>query len=43
MSYTYVDDQILTSNDATFILSVVTCFDKEFVIKDLGRLNYFLT
>ncbi|XP_021992186.1 uncharacterized mitochondrial protein AtMg00810-like [Helianthus annuus] len=38
----YVDDLILTGNHSQTILSFVTTLDKEFAIKDLGRLNYFL-
>ncbi|XP_021986393.1 uncharacterized mitochondrial protein AtMg00810-like [Helianthus annuus] len=38
----YVDDLILTGNHSPTIKSFVTTLDKEFAIKDLGRLNYFL-
>lgn len=35
----YVDDLILTGNDAIVLRPVITRLDKEFAIKDLGRLN----
>ncbi|XP_022007495.1 uncharacterized mitochondrial protein AtMg00810-like [Helianthus annuus] len=38
----YVDDLILTGNHSPTIKSFITTLDKEFAIKDLGRLNYFL-
>ncbi|XP_022024221.1 uncharacterized mitochondrial protein AtMg00810-like [Helianthus annuus] len=38
----YVDDLILTGNHSSTILSFISCLNKEFAIKDLGKLNYFL-
>ncbi|CAM8970236.1 unnamed protein product [Rhodiola kirilowii] len=38
----YVDDIILTGNDSTVIRQFIARTDKEFSIKDLGSLHYFL-
>ncbi|KAI3494496.1 hypothetical protein L1887_40744 [Cichorium endivia] len=38
----YVDDLILTGNDAHVIQSFITKLHNEFAIKDLGKLNFFL-
>ncbi|KAJ9561510.1 hypothetical protein OSB04_006670 [Centaurea solstitialis] len=38
----YVDDLILTGNQATVIQSFINKLHAEFAIKDLGRLSYFL-
>ncbi|GJT04509.1 retrovirus-related pol polyprotein from transposon RE1 [Tanacetum coccineum] len=38
----YVDDIILTGNDAPSIRSFISHLNKEFSITNLGRLNYFL-
>ncbi|KAJ0474222.1 putative RNA-directed DNA polymerase [Helianthus annuus] len=38
----YVDDLILTGNDDEILRSFISHLHREFAIKDLGRLNYFL-
>ncbi|XP_022040277.1 uncharacterized mitochondrial protein AtMg00810-like [Helianthus annuus] len=38
----YVDDIIITGNNDTFITNFTTRLDKEFKIKDLGLLQFFL-
>ncbi|MFS7939299.1 putative RNA-directed DNA polymerase [Helianthus anomalus] len=38
----YVDDIILTGNNEKFIHNFTSCLNKEFKIKDLGSLNFFL-
>jgi hypothetical protein len=38
----YVDDLILTGNNKTILDAFITSLQKEFAIKDLGKLNYFL-
>lgn len=38
----YVDDLILTGNDESIITTFVSHLNREFAIKDLGALNYFL-
>nr|GEU64325.1 hypothetical protein [Tanacetum cinerariifolium] len=38
----YVDDLILTGNQPYVLTTFITRLDKEFAIKDLGALNYFL-
>lgn len=38
----YVDDIILTGNHTTLIRDFITRLNKEFLITDLGKLNYFL-
>ncbi|KAJ0834758.1 putative RNA-directed DNA polymerase [Helianthus annuus] len=38
----YVDDLILTGNQPSTIQSFISCLNREFAIKDLGKLNYFL-
>ena len=38
----YVDDLIVTSNDVTMIKNVKLMVSKEFDMKDLGELCYFL-
>ncbi|KAA0026101.1 putative mitochondrial protein [Cucumis melo var. makuwa] len=38
----YVDDIIVTSNDSVLISTLIKSLDKQFALKDLGRLTYFL-
>lgn len=38
----YIDDLILTSNQEHVMKAFTTHLNKEFAIKDLGKLNYFL-
>ncbi|KAJ0494958.1 putative RNA-directed DNA polymerase [Helianthus annuus] len=38
----YVDDIIITGNNQDVIKTFTECLHKEFKIKDLGKLNYFL-
>ncbi|KAI3694073.1 hypothetical protein L1987_77032 [Smallanthus sonchifolius] len=38
----YVDDIIITGNNENFINNFTSCLNKEFKIKDLGSLNFFL-
>jgi hypothetical protein len=38
----YVDDIIITGDDATEITRVKSCLSKSFEVKDLGQLRYFL-
>ncbi|KAG6415796.1 hypothetical protein SASPL_123214 [Salvia splendens] len=38
----YVDDIIVTGNDQSLLQRFISQIHKEFAIKDLGRLNYFL-
>ncbi|XP_071687138.1 uncharacterized mitochondrial protein AtMg00810-like [Rutidosis leptorrhynchoides] len=38
----YVDDIILTGNNASMVRDFITRLNKEFLITDLGKLNYFL-
>jgi Reverse transcriptase (RNA-dependent DNA polymerase) len=38
----YVDDIILTENNASFIQQFVQMLDQRFIIKDLGQLHFFL-
>lgn len=38
----YVDDIILTGNNTEFISLFISRLHKQFAIKDLGKLNYFL-
>uniref|UniRef100_A0A251RWD9 Putative zinc finger, CCHC-type n=1 Tax=Helianthus annuus TaxID=4232 RepID=A0A251RWD9_HELAN len=38
----YVDDLILTGNQNSIMTSFISRLNKEFAIKDLGKLNYFL-
>ncbi|XP_071712656.1 uncharacterized mitochondrial protein AtMg00810-like [Rutidosis leptorrhynchoides] len=38
----YVDDIILTINNASLVRQFITRLNKEFLITDLGKLNYFL-
>ena len=38
----YVDDIIITGNDQSLLQRFISQTHKEFAIKDLGRLNYFL-
>ncbi|KAK1425109.1 hypothetical protein QVD17_20454 [Tagetes erecta] len=38
----YVDDLILTGNDTHVLKAFITRLNREFAIKDLGKLNYFL-
>lgn len=38
----YVDDIIVIDDDSTFLHNFIKQTDKEFLIKDLGRLIYFL-
>ena len=38
----YVDDMILTGNDSTVLEKLLTSLSKEFRMKDMGSLSYFL-
>ena len=38
----YADDVVLTGNDSSFIAHLITRLNKEFSLKDLGNLHYFL-
>ena len=38
----YIDDIVLTGNSPTFIQSFITTLGREFELKDLGKLHYFL-
>ena len=38
----YVDDIIITGDDAVEITRVKSCLSKAFEVKDLGQLRYFL-
>jgi hypothetical protein len=38
----YVDDVIITGNNSTFISSLTRRLNKDFALKDLGQLHYFL-
>lgn len=38
----YVDDIILTSSNSAFILQIISSLQTVFMLKDLGRLEYFL-
>ncbi|KAJ9542860.1 hypothetical protein OSB04_029366 [Centaurea solstitialis] len=38
----YVDDIIFTGNNSELIHNIISHLEKEFSIKDLGKLNYFL-
>ncbi|KAF5443514.1 hypothetical protein F2P56_036064 [Juglans regia] len=38
----YVDDLILTGNNSTFVASIIEKLGKQFSIKDLGSLHFFL-
>ena len=38
----YVDDLIITENDATFVSNFISTLANRFSLKDLGQLNYFL-
>ncbi|KAL0561727.1 hypothetical protein IC582_002168 [Cucumis melo] len=38
----YVDDIIVTGNDSVLISTLIKSLDKQFALKDLGRLTYFL-
>lgn len=38
----YVDDIIVTGNDSSLLHNFISRTHREFAIKDLGRLNYFL-
>lgn len=38
----YVDDLIFTSNNEHVLTTFISHLNKEFVIKDLGDINYFL-
>lgn len=38
----YVDDLILTGNQDAIVKSFIARLNKEFAIKDLGDLNYFI-
>lgn len=40
--FVYVDDIIVTSSDPQLIKTLVQQLNKEFALKDLGRLSYFL-
>ena len=38
----YVDDMIITGNDAAYVVNLKQVLDQKFGIKDLGSLKYFL-
>lgn len=38
----YVDDIIITGNNSSFLQRFIARIDREFVVKGLGRLSYFL-
>lgn len=38
----YVDDIILTTNNETFLQNIINSLSKEFAMKDLRKLHYFL-
>jgi hypothetical protein len=38
----YVDDIIVTGNSASIITNLISCLKKEFAMKDLGPLTFFL-
>lgn len=38
----YVDDILVTSNDPSFIISLISNLQEDFSMKDLGNLSYFL-
>ncbi|KAF5470568.1 hypothetical protein F2P56_011072 [Juglans regia] len=38
----YVDDILVTSNDRSFVASLISKLQLDFVMKDLGQLSYFL-
>ena len=38
----YVDDIIITGSNSLAISQLITAFGREFAVKDLGDLNYFL-
>lgn len=40
--FIYVDDVIVTGNDKNIIDSLISTLSKEFSLKDLGQLHYFL-
>lgn len=40
--YVFVDDTILTGNNEKFIMQFISALSKEFPLKDLGSLHYFL-
>ena len=39
----YVDDIIITGNSSSFVFTIITLLGKEFDLKDLGLLHYFLS
>lgn len=38
----YVDDIIITENNATLVVDMIKKLDTSFSLKDLGKLSYFL-
>jgi histone deacetylase 1/2 len=38
----YVDDLVLTRNDSSFVQSLIKQLGDQFLLKDMGPLNYFL-
>lgn len=38
----YVDDIVLIANNEALLQNIIDCLSKEFAIKDLGKLHYFL-
>ena len=38
----YIDDLIITGNDSQFIFRIMQQLEKQFFLKDLGQLNFFL-
>lgn len=38
----YVDDILITDNSSSYICQLILSLGREFAIKDLGRLHYFL-
>lgn len=38
----YLDDVVVTGNNRVFIEDLINKLNKEFALKDLGKLHYFL-